>query len=451
MIEVAFHNPQEIDDSRLLFAVIAARYRNHWVFCRHKDRATWEIPGGHRESGESVGETARRELWEETGAKQAEFHKICAYSVSKDGVTTYGMLFFAEISSLGPLPCMEIAEISLLDSPPNQLTYPEIQPKLYDRVQAWLNVQSGAGEIWDIYDAQRRLTGRTHRRGDVLRKGDYHLAVHVWIRNGEGNYLLTKRSPNKGFPNMWESTGGSALTGEDSLDAALREVQEETGLILDPKNGRILHRYSGIDYHTDVWLFQQDFRLEDVQLLEGETCDKQCACASDILALEQQRALVPYAYIQSLMSGEQMISVYRAAPGDTDAVSHLAAELWPDHPYEEMYEEYALLLNRQDAAVFLLLCDGENAGFAQCQLRRDYVEGTESSPVGYLEGIFVREEYRRRGFARKLLKACEAWAETMGCREFASDCELVNLESYRFHLSMGFLEANRVICFTKKL
>lgn len=90
-------------------------------------------------------------------------------------------------------------------------------------------------------------------------------------------------------------------------------------------------------------------------------------------------------------------------------------------------------------------------GFAQCQLRRDYVEGTESSPVGYLEGIFVAEEYRHQGVARKLLAACEIWAKEQGCTEFASDCELANTASLRFHLNVGFQEANRIICFTKKL
>ena len=89
--------------------------------------------------------------------------------------------------------------------------------------------------------------------------------------------------------------------------------------------------------------------------------------------------------------------------------------------------------------------------FAQCQLRRDYVEGTETSPVGYLEGIYVREDFRRRGVARELLAACEQWARKQGCREFASDCELTNRESERFHRALGFGEAGRISCFVKKL
>ena len=99
-------------------------------------------------------------------------------------------------------------------------------------------------------------------------EGDYHLSVHVWIQNSRGEFLNTKRSPNKGYPNMWESTGGSALAGDDSLTAALREVKEETGLLLKPERGHILHQYAGEDCHTDVWLFETDFSLEDVTLQE---------------------------------------------------------------------------------------------------------------------------------------------------------------------------------------
>ena len=132
-------------------------------------------------------------------------------------------------------------------------------------------------------------------------------------------------------------------------------------------------------------------------------------------------------------------------------LTELALQLWSDHDPEEMKTELAQSFADGNAAYFLACENGIAVGFAQCQLRRDYVEGTESSPVGYLEGIYVQPEYRRRGCARELLAACEEWAKEENCREFASDCELENPESLRFHLAMGFLEANRIICFTKGL
>lgn len=101
--------------------------------------------------------------------------------------------------------------------------------------------------------------------------------------------------------------------------------------------------------------------------------------------------------------------------------------------------------------IFLAISEENIVGFAQCGLRFDYVEGTDSSPVGYLEGIFVLEEYKKRGYAKELLGECQNWAKDQGCLEFASDCELDNEESLKFHLKMGFAEANRIICFTKSL
>ncbi len=134
MIEVIFANPGEADDGLLKFAVIAARYGDGWIFCRHKQRSTWEIPGGHREAGEDIDDTARRELYEETGANVFDLRRITAYGVRVDGAVTYGMLYFAEVRALGELPPeMEIGEIMISKKLPENLTYPLIQPKLYEK------------------------------------------------------------------------------------------------------------------------------------------------------------------------------------------------------------------------------------------------------------------------------------------------------------------------------
>ena len=132
----------------------------------------------------------------------------------------------------------------------------------------------------------------------------------------------------------------------------------------------------------------------------------------------------------------------QAVSADAADVAALACELWPDHPLEEMGE---------DAAVFLYREQGEAVGFAQCQLCHDYVEGMETSPVGYLEGIYVRKGARRQGVTRKLLAACEDWAKAKGCAEFASDCKLDKTDSQRFHRAVGFEEANRIVAYVKKL
>ena len=203
---------------------------------------------------------------------------------------------FAEIEKLPVLPGQAI----LTDRLPRELGCSDAVNQLFTHVQGWLNLQSSANELWDVYDENRNRTGRLHRRGDPLPKGEYHLVVYVWMLNSRGEFLLTKRSPNKGFPNMWESTGGSALAGDDSLTAAMREVKEETGLTLDPGKGRVLFTLQGDNYFSDVWLFRQDFDLADVVLQEGGTVDKMYADRETILVMARAGEFVPCSYLERL-------------------------------------------------------------------------------------------------------------------------------------------------------
>ena len=143
--------------------------------------------------------------------------------------------------------------------------------------------------------------------------------------------------------------------------------------------------------------------------------------------------------------------IKKATVQDANEAADLALLLWPDHTTEELRQEMEQLLLQSDAAVFIHYIDEKAAGFAQCQLRNDYVEGTSSSPVGYLEGLFVKEHFRNQGIAKQLVTACEQWAKHKGCQEFASDCKMNNEGSLAMHLKLGFQEANRIICFTKSL
>ena len=143
--------------------------------------------------------------------------------------------------------------------------------------------------------------------------------------------------------------------------------------------------------------------------------------------------------------------IYKAKKEDAKIVAELAIRMWNHHTIEELTADFEEIIEKEDAAVLLMTAGKTPMGFAQCQLRHDYVEGTESSPVGYLEGIYIADDYRRQGCARKLLEKCQIWAKEQGCTEFASDCEISNEVSYQFHLKMGFIEANRIICFTKPL
>ena len=143
--------------------------------------------------------------------------------------------------------------------------------------------------------------------------------------------------------------------------------------------------------------------------------------------------------------------VREAEEKDLAAIAQMAVVMWDSNSVEDLMSEFADIINSEESQVFLKYIQDIPVGFAQCGLRHDYVEGTDSSPVGYLEGIFVKEEYRKQGYAKELLSACEQWVREQGCKEFASDCELSNTDSFAFHMSMGFEEANRIICFTKKI
>lgn len=132
------------------------------------------------------------------------------------------------------------------------------------------------------------------------------------------------------------------------------------------------------------------------------------------------------------------------------AAAGLALKLWPEHTRSEMEAD---LKGHCQAGGVVFLAQEESGfiGFAQCGLRHDYVEGTHTSPIGYLEGVYVEPAFRRCGVAAELVRACEAWARAQGCSEFVSDAEAENAESIRFHLSAGFQEANRIVCFVKEL
>ncbi len=148
-------------------------------------------------------------------------------------------------------------------------------------------------EFWDVLDENRNPTGQVHERGKPVNPGEYHLVVHVWIQNSRGEYLISKRTPNKPYPNLWECTGGSVLAGETSLQAALREVQEELGIILPPENGRVIRSGIRRDDFFDVWLFHHEADIQSVVFQEGETCDAKWATKDDLMKLWEEGELVP--------------------------------------------------------------------------------------------------------------------------------------------------------------
>jgi 8-oxo-dGTP diphosphatase len=139
MTEVNFFCPSYLPAVDLTYSVIAAKYGKKWIFVRHNERDTWEIPGGHIDGEETSEEAARRELMEETGAIEFNLECVATYSVSKNDRTGFGRLYFAEIIRMGPIPDIsEIAEVKAMDHLPDELTYPDIQPYMLQKVSEYL-------------------------------------------------------------------------------------------------------------------------------------------------------------------------------------------------------------------------------------------------------------------------------------------------------------------------
>lgn len=144
-------------------------------------------------------------------------------------------------------------------------------------------------------------------------------------------------------------------------------------------------------------------------------------------------------------------NIRKADKNDAATIAAMAVKMWPTHTIEELTAEFSSLLQGEGGVVFIGYEGETPIGFAQCQLRKDYVEGTRTSPVAYLEGVFVEESHRHMDVGRELVLCCERWGAAKGCKEFASDCEEANVASELFHKSIGFSEANRIVCFVKKI
>lgn len=147
-VSIEFFSGKEEDEHDYTYAIILAKFRGKWIFVRHKDRLSWELPAGHVEKGESVNEAAIRELTEETGAVSFDLFPLTSYKGWREGKPVYGKLFTADIQELGPLPDFEIAEVKFFSSIPENLTYPDIQRRFIEFYEYAVIPPSKAGGIY---------------------------------------------------------------------------------------------------------------------------------------------------------------------------------------------------------------------------------------------------------------------------------------------------------------
>lgn len=151
-------------------------------------------------------------------------------------------------------------------------------------------------EIWDIYDENRKKTGKTCRRGvEPLEEGEYHIVVTAIILNTSNEILISKRAEHKKFPLKWECTGGSIKYGETSLEGILREVSEELGLVFTPKDAILLKKIQSERGHDfkDLWLFKKDINIEEITFPDGEAIESKWVTIDEFEQMYNRGEIVP--------------------------------------------------------------------------------------------------------------------------------------------------------------
>jgi mutator protein MutT len=143
----------------------------------------------------------------------------------------------------------------------------------------------------DIYDEDRNLTGRVHKRGTHWKRGEYGLVVCVWVYDGQGRLLMTRRAPEKSFPGTWENSGGAAKAGETSLQAIARELHEETGIRAAEEEFELIGSDRDKNIFYDFYCLKRQTPLSEIVLLPGETDDAKWVTMEEVHRMIEQKQI----------------------------------------------------------------------------------------------------------------------------------------------------------------
>ncbi|MBQ7933711.1 MAG: NUDIX domain-containing protein [Lachnospiraceae bacterium] len=147
-------------------------------------------------------------------------------------------------------------------------------------------------EYWDLYDENKKLLGRTIKRGDALGEGEYYVCCEIWIQNSNGQFLVTQRHPDKKAGGLWEFSGGGVLAGETTKKAAVRELTEELGISVEENELNLLEVYQHKNYFMDIYVVNKDLVIEELILQPEEVVDAKWVSRDELLRMIEDKQVV---------------------------------------------------------------------------------------------------------------------------------------------------------------
>lgn len=266
-------------------------------------------------------------------------------------------------------------------------------------------------EVWDIFNEYREKTGKTHIRGEDLQEGDFHQVIHVWIMNEDGQLLIQRRQPWKiGWANMWDcSAAGSALAGETSEMAAIREVKEELGIYLEMSSSEILFTIKFQRGFDDHYLVVQNLDIEDLSLQYEEVADAKWVTKEEIRELVRNGEFIPYHMLDTLFTMIQSkISLRKATAEDAEELFELQRKVfttlyvkYEDHkttPVNQTFERFEERLKTGD--LFKITLENSLVGSVHVY--------PKSPGVMQLHMINILDEFQGKGIAQQVMMRIES-------------------------------------------
>jgi len=164
-------------------------------------------------------------------------------------------------------------------------------------------------EIWDLVDKLRNPLGKLHTRGNELQRGEFHVVVEIFTFNADGRILLTQRDLLKSYPLLWESTGGSVNAGESSINGAIRELEEETGIAVNPADLRYLGEIKKGNYFLDSYIYTstKNIEISELSLQQGEVCDAKWVTLRELKEMNKLGHIVPTVWERYQLYFEKLV------------------------------------------------------------------------------------------------------------------------------------------------